>query len=130
MISAEENIRNRQNVMDNWRLGPLKASVLDTENVTYWQEMAKVWAVPEEDARCMLCANCEYYDNTFETYKEMKSIPLDEFDLDGGGRGFCEKFDFICHNLRTCQAWEDKSWMLDMGEEAVKSVIADTIKAL
>ena len=30
-------------------------------------------------------------------------------DKDGGGRGYCHKFDFICHNLRTCMAWEGKS---------------------
>jgi hypothetical protein len=29
---------------------------------------------------------------------------------DGGGRGYCHKFDFICHNLRTCQAWEKKQY--------------------
>jgi len=131
MITTNENIYNRQGVIDNWRLGPVKASVIPTENTEYWQEMARVWSVSEEDARCMLCANCEYYDNAFTTYKEMTaSIPLDVFDLDGGGRGYCEKFDFICHNLRTCQNWEDKSDMDEMKNEAMKLVIADAIKGL
>lgn len=130
MITVEENTINRDNVMKNWRLGPLRASVQPTDNKEYWSMMAIVWSVPEEDARCMLCANCEYYDNSFNMLKEMNVIPLDEFDLDGGGRGFCEKFDFICHNLRTCQAWEDKSYMDDAVEEAMKAVLPDVIKGL
>jgi hypothetical protein len=40
----------------------------------------------------------------------MESVPLDQYDRDGGGRGYCVKFDFICHNLRVCQAWEEKSF--------------------
>jgi hypothetical protein len=39
---------------------------------------------------------------------KMESITLDKFDMDGGGRGYCEKFDFVCHNLRVCQAWEEE----------------------
>jgi hypothetical protein len=40
----------------------------------------------------------------------MEDVPLDAFDMDGGGRGYCHKFDFICHNLRVCQAWERKAY--------------------
>jgi hypothetical protein len=40
----------------------------------------------------------------------MDAIPLNALDMDGGGRGYCTKFDFICHNLRSCQAWERKDF--------------------
>jgi hypothetical protein len=43
----------------------------------------------------------------------MDAIPLTSFDMDGGGRGYCTKFDFICHNLRTCMAWERKDFIGD-----------------
>jgi len=130
MISTQENIDNREQVVQNWRLGPQKASVIPTDNQEYWDTMAKVWSVPSITARGMLCANCEYFDNTLAMQLEMNSIPLDSFDLDGGGRGFCERFDFICHNLRTCQAWEDKSVMDELGDEAFKSILPTLIKNL
>lgn len=130
MITPQENILNRDNVMLNWKLGPAKATVIPTENSVYWQDMAKIWMVSETEARAMLCANCEYYMNNKDMQLEMNSIPLDQFDMDGGGRGFCEKFDFICHNLRTCQAWEDKATMDELEEESMKLVIADIIKYL
>jgi hypothetical protein len=82
-------------------------------NKPYWSKMAKVWDIPERDARHQMCANCEYFDNTPETMKLMDAIPLTSFDMDGGGRGYCTKFDFICHNLRTCQAWERKDFIGD-----------------
>jgi hypothetical protein len=128
MISKQENIDNRTNVKNNWKLGPEKTSQNPADNKDYWDSMSKIWGVPVIEARAMLCANCEYYDNTKDMQIEMLSIPLDSFDTDGGGRGFCEKFDFICHNLRTCQAWEDKSIIDGMKEEVFKSFIVDTIK--
>ena len=119
--SARDNVRNRQNVIDNWQLGPTKASVQPGANAEYWQKMADLWDVDEAQARRQLCANCEYFNNTPDMQEKMESVPLDKFDLDGGGRGYCTKFDFICHNLRTCQAWEEKPFAEaeaeDMGEE-------------
>lgn len=106
--STRDNIRNRDNVIKNWELGPTKASVQPDANAEYWQKMAGLWDVDEAQARRQLCANCEYFNNTPAMQEQMEAIPLDKFDLDGGGRGYCTKFDFICHNLRTCQAWEEK----------------------
>ena len=40
----------------------------------------------------------------------MSVVPIDKLDEDGGGRGYCVKFEFICHNLRTCSAWEEKEF--------------------
>ena len=45
----------------------------------------------------MRCANCEYYDNRVSVLKA----------LDGdSGQGFCKKFEFLCSDEASCQAWE------------------------
>ncbi len=106
--SASQNAKNRDNVIKNWSLGPTKASVDPQANGEYWRKMADKWDIDEAQARRQLCANCEYFNNTPAMQEQMEAIPLDKFDMDGGGRGYCTKFDFICHNLRTCQAWEEK----------------------
>lgn len=108
IVSAKENVKNRTNVVNNWNLGPEKTSVQPDANSDYWSMMGDLWEIPEEEARNRFCANCEYFNNTSSMQEQMKSIPLDKYDMDGGGRGYCVKFDFICHNLRTCQAWEEK----------------------
>lgn len=115
--SVEQNNANRDNVVENWHLGPEKASVQPGANSDYWQQMGELWGVDEAQARRQLCANCEYYDNTPAMQEQMEAIPLDKFDQDGGGRGYCVKFDFICHNLRTCQAWEEKQFQAPDEEE-------------
>jgi len=108
LIDEISNRANREHVINNWNLGPEKASVDPKANTEYWAMMADVWKVEPEEARRQLCANCEYFNNLPADLAMMEEVPLDAFDMDGGGRGFCEKFDFICHNLRTCQAWEPK----------------------
>lgn len=93
-------------LVEEWNLGPEKASEDPKANAEYWDKMASVWNVDVAQARRQLCANCEYFDDRPSTLKKLEKIKFDAFDADGGGRGFCKKFDFICHNLRTCQAWE------------------------
>lgn len=105
-----ENASNRDKVVQNWNLGPEAASVDPEANTEYWQKMATIWDVTEDVARRRLCANCEYFDNSESTQAQMEQISLDKFDLDGGGRGYCHKFEFICHNLRVCQEWEEKEY--------------------
>lgn len=107
-IDEISNRANREHVINNWNLGPEKASVDPKANTEYWAMMADVWKVEPEEARRQLCANCEYFCNTPEDLAMMEAVPLDAYDMDGGGRGYCEKFDFICHSLRACQAWEPK----------------------
>ena len=116
--TAEENDTNMRVVSKYWNLGPAKTNVKPSENTDYWSKMALVWNISEEVARTQLCANCEYYNNTSDMMLQMNKIPLTSFDLDGGGRGYCHKFDFICHNLRTCQGWEDREFALkDLEDE-------------
>lgn len=117
-ISADINVQHRDLVVRSWSLGPEHASVDPEANAKYWQDLSAAWDITEAEARRRLCANCEYFNNTPEQMEQMETIPLDKFDLDGGGRGFCTKFDFICHNLRVCQAWERKDFEEPDGNEA------------
>lgn len=104
-------------LVKDWCLGPTRTSVDKHENSAFWSKIAKIWDIPEADARRRFCGNCSYFENTPEMLKEMESIPINELDRDGGGRGWCHKFDFICHNLRVCQAWEYKFFNGEEGSD-------------
>ena len=110
IVTGTVNEINMQNAIDNWNLGPAEASADPEANTEYWSKMAEIWSVNEAEARRRLCANCEYFNNTPEMLRSMEDIPQNAFDADGGGRGWCEKLEFICHNLRVCQAWERKDF--------------------
>ena len=103
MISAEENAKTRDFLIKNWMLGPDRTNQPNTD---YWRKISVTWRISPDQARRNLCANCEYFNDSPDTLAKMESVPEDRFDKDGGGRGWCSKWDFICHNLRTCQAWE------------------------
>lgn len=102
-LDADELAKNRKNVKDHWMLGPEKTA---GNNSDYWRKLSIVWRISPDQAKRNLCANCEYFNDSPDMLAQMEQIPEDAYDRDGGGRGFCMKFDFICHNLRTCQAWE------------------------
>lgn len=105
-ITAAENKKNTQTVIDDWMLGPEEPSNEPTANKTYWVKLAGAMQVDEKEARRRRCSNCEYYNNTPMMQAKMERIPRNEWDTDAGFRGYCTKFDFICHDLRSCQAWE------------------------
>ena len=106
-ITTAENRKNTQMVIENWMLGPENPSIEPSANKPFWSKIAKAWDMPETEARRQMCANCEYFKNGPMKQAKMERIPLNDWDTDAGGRGYCKKFDFICHNLRTCQAWEE-----------------------
>jgi len=105
-ITPEENEENTKNVIENWYLGPDEPSSDPEANAEYWDSFAEIMNIDGDEARRMFCANCEYFDNSVGMMEKMEAIPYNTFDVNGGGRGYCTKFDFICHNLRVCQAWE------------------------
>tara|TARA_R110000868_G_scaffold77809_2_gene222567 strand:+ start:84 stop:482 length:399 start_codon:yes stop_codon:yes gene_type:complete len=116
--SAKENKDTTSWLAEYWNLGPEVGSDRPGSNKEYWAEMAKVWNTEEDKARRQLCANCEYFSDTPRVLKSLEAVPYNEMDATGGGRGFCSRFDFICHNLRTCQAWESNDPMCeDEGED-------------
>lgn len=114
MISAQDNAKTRTFMIENWMLGPDKTQQPNSE---YWRKLATVWRISPDQARRNLCANCEYFNDGPDMLAKMESIPEDRFDKDGGGRGWCNKFDFICHNLRVCQAWERGEQPEEEGED-------------
>ena len=109
IVSPEENKANTEHAIKFWKLGP-EADPSDEpdSNKDYWVDMAETWKMEESEARRQRCANCEYFDNTPEMMLLMDTIPRNDFDTGGGGRGYCTKLELICHNLRACKVWEPK----------------------
>ena len=112
-ITAAENKKNTQVVIDDWMLGPEKPSNEPTANKVYWVALGKAMQVDEKEARRRRCSNCEYYDNSTMMQAKMERIPRNEWDTDAGYRGYCHKFEFICHDMRSCQAWEEREFEQD-----------------
>ena len=106
-ITPAENKRNTKNALDNWMLGPENPSLDRSENKEYYQKISKAMGIKEEEARRMMCGNCEYFKNCPSTQAKMEKIPLTDMDENAGARGYCTKFKFICHGMRLCQAWDD-----------------------
>ena len=107
--SAAVLMRNTENAIKNWSLGPLE---VDKPNDSYWEKAAKTFGVPVKEAKRRICSNCEYYENTPEKLKQMEAIPLNKHDIHGSPyhRGYCHKLHIICHTTRSCQAWEEKPY--------------------
>lgn len=109
-ITAAQNKKNTQTVINDWMLGPEKPSNRPEANAPYWKALGKAMQVDETEARRRRCSNCEYYDNSTLTQAKMDKIPWNQWDDNAGFRGYCNKFDFICHDLRSCQAWEEREF--------------------
>ena len=98
-LDAKTNKKNRDIVIADWNYS-------DGTNPDYWKKMAKLWMVELSEAKRQRCSNCDYFDNKPECLEKLESVAEDAFD-DVGGRGKCTKFDFIAHDVRVCQAWEE-----------------------
>lgn len=107
-ITAAENRTNTKTAIRDWMLGPEKPSNERGANKVYWVALAKAMQVDEPEARRRRCSNCEYYDNSEDMQVKMERIGWNEWDVGAGFRGYCEKLDFICHDLRSCQSWEER----------------------
>jgi len=106
-ITTAENKKNTQTVIDDWLFGPENPSNEPTANKVYWVALGKAMQVDEREARRRRCSNCSKYDNSTLMQAKMERIPRNDWDTDAGYRGYCHKFDFICHDMRSCQAWEE-----------------------
>ena len=109
-ITAAQNKKNTQTVIDDWMLGPEKPTNERGANAPYWRALGKAMQVDETEARRRRCSNCEYYDNSTMRQAKMEKIPGNQWDVEAGFRGYCHKFDFCCHDLRSCQAWEEREF--------------------
>ena len=112
-ITAAENKKNTQVVIDDWMLGPENPSNEPTANKVYWVALGKAMQVDEKEARRRRCSNCEYFEATPLMQAKMERIPRNQWDQNAGFRGYCNKFDFICHDMRSCQAWEGREYKND-----------------
>jgi len=105
-ISKESNDKMTKALMETRHLG-----AKDPSNPgKFWIEIADFWELPVEMAKEQTCSNCEYFDNTLEAKNAMSVVPMNDFDKSGGNRGYCHKYTFICHDLRTCDQWEEKEY--------------------
>ena len=113
IVDEATNKINTEKTIANWKLGPEEPSADPKANKSYWVMMAEVWDTSEAEARRQVCSNCEYFNNTVEMMEAMDAIPYNKYDVNAGGRGYCHKFKFICHNLRSCIAWEAKDYEME-----------------
>lgn len=109
-ISTAENKKNTAMVIKDWMLGPESPSNERDANPEYWIALGKAMQVDEAEARRRRCSLCSYYDNSTMTQAKMDKIPWNSWDVNSGFRGYCTKFDFICHDLRSCQAFEEREF--------------------
>jgi hypothetical protein len=109
-ITVAENKKNTQVVIEDWMLGPENPSHEPGASKPYWMKLAKAMQIDEKEARRRRCSNCEYYDNSTMMQAKMERISQNQWDTNAGFRGYCHKFDFICHDLRSCQAWEEREF--------------------
>jgi len=112
-ITAAENKKNTQVVIDDWMLGPENPSNEPTANKVYWVALGNAMQVDEKEARRRRCSNCEYFEATPLMQAKMERIPRNQWDQNAGYRGYCHKFDFICHDMRSCQAWEEREFEME-----------------
>ena len=109
-ITAAENKKNTAMVIKDWMLGPKNPSNERDANPEYWIALGKAMQCDEAEARRRRCSLCSYYDNSTMTQAKMDKIPWNQWDVNSGFRGYCTKFDFICHDLRSCQAFEEREF--------------------
>jgi hypothetical protein len=102
-LTKESNEKMRTALMETRHLGPKDPA----SPGKFWIELSDFWGLEEEETKTHRCANCEYFDNSPEALVAMQVVPEDSFDANGGGRGYCHKYTFICHNLRVCDQWEE-----------------------
>ena len=113
-LTKESNEKTRTTLMVTQMLGPEKTAEANGE---FWRGLSNIWRTSPDQAKRRLCANCEYFDDQPETIEAMEVVPQDEFDADGGGRGYCHKFEFICHNLLEFKSWEKDPVMIQSEDE-------------
>lgn len=110
IVSAEQNLVNTKLAIDYYHLGATNPS---SANEVFWAKMAKMFRITMPEVKRMRCANCSYYDNTPEMFKQMEAIPQNEFDIYDvqAQRGYCHRLEFICHTSRLCSVWEKKPFI-------------------
>jgi hypothetical protein len=107
-LTTAENRKNYETAVQDWNYGPEMPSNEPGANKPFYVALAKAMQCNEKEARRKHCSNCEYYDNSVMTQVRIERIPMASYDKGAGFRGHCEKLNFICNDMRVCQAWEDR----------------------
>ena len=107
-VTTAENKKNFAIAVQDWNYGPEMPSNDPSDNKEFYSALAEAMQCDEKDARRKHCSNCEYYDNSVMTQVKIERIPMAGYDVGYGFRGHCEKLNFICNDMRVCQAWEEK----------------------
>ena len=107
-LTAKENKANFLIAVKDWHYGPEEPSNDPKSNPEFYDSLADAMQCDEKDARRKHCSNCGYYDNGLMTQVRIERIPMSGYDTGYGYRGHCEKLNFICNDMRVCQAWEDE----------------------
>ena len=107
-LTKAENNANYIVAVEDWNYGPEKPTNESGANKEFYMALADAMQCEEKDARRKHCSNCGYYDNSFMTQVRIEKIPMGSYDKGAGYRGHCEKLNFICNDMRVCQAWEDE----------------------
>ena len=84
--NMEVSAEGKQRAIDYWLYGDDR-----------WSDLAAAWGKDVSDAELRTCSNCEYYDNRVSVLKSLNG---------DSGQGFCKKFEFLCSDKASCQAWE------------------------
>jgi hypothetical protein len=109
-LTKAENNANYIVAVEDWNYGPEKPTNEAGANKEFYMALADAMQCEEKDARRKHCSNCGYYDNSFMTQVRIEKIPMGSYDKGAGYRGHCEKLNFICNDMRVCQAWEDEEY--------------------
>jgi hypothetical protein len=109
-LTKAENNANYIVAVEDWNYGPEKPTNEPGANKEFYMALADAMQCEEKDARRKHCSNCGYYDNSFMTQVRIEKIPMGSYDKGAGYRGHCEKLNFICNDMRVCQAWEDEEY--------------------
>lgn len=112
-LSPAENKKNFLVAVENWYYGPEDPSNDPEANPEFYEALADAMQCDEKDARRKHCSNCGFYDNSLMTQVRIERIPMAPYDAGYGFRGHCEKLNFICNDMRVCQAWEEREDGMD-----------------
>ena len=101
------NLKNRQAAIDDVLYGPANPA----KPGDFWKKIAKVWDIPESEAKSMRCGNCAAFDISKKMKQCIQDGLTDDAETDSwdtvnaGQLGYCHMLKFKCASERTCKAW-------------------------
>lgn len=104
----EENTKNRNWTIENFKYGPLNPDYPESE---FWEAKADMWNTTIDHAMSARCGNCAAFDQSprileciIQGINENRAAHPEDV-LDRADLGYCQLFKFKCAAKRTCDAW-------------------------